>query len=686
MPPSQRRARLTALTASLTLIAALIGLAPTAAAQESLPDTAAAAQRAIERSLTETGATSISAALTDVDGDLWHGVAGVIDASGAAPGPTTRYGIGSVSKMFATTAVMQLVDAGLVELDKPVVQYLPSFTMASPQYRQITVRMLLNHSAGLPGSTYTNGFTTKPYAGYAQSVLTNLAVSSLKTTPGAMSVYCNDCFTVAGELVAAVTGTPFTTYVDNDILAPLGMTDSGYVTKNIPAPGTIARVVADGRTQPLEITNVYASGGLNSTPLNMMSFARMLLNGGASGGAEVLSRESVTEMDRSQMATTLNPAPDVQWRFGLGWDSVRNLNLEAVGVRASFKGGDTADFHSSLIVAPEAGLAVFVAGAGQYNSGAAQAVGEEILFNALYERGDIAEIPGKVGDDQPAPAAPTQADINAMLGIYLGTPNVSMRLSRAEGDTLRLDTLVDGAWSLGNSTLSFREDGKWWVDAPRAMAFSSVKGWGRAYLVYTRPVGFGNVLGADILGQRVAPAAPVAKEWLGRLGEWMLVSELPISTVWLGTPRTQLRTLPDLSGYLLLDNLSPIDARRADIGSMFLQIPLVTGRDLADLIPISANRMRMGSDVFVSRSSLPSLRIGQSRIEVGAEAYTEWRRANRARVVNIRGTQTWFVYNRNVQLRAHGDGSATGVRVPAGGLLMVAANAGDVVRVSAERG
>ena len=243
----------------------------------------AVAQTSIEKSLESTGATSITAGLTDVSGLLWQGTTGVVDAGGALPGPSTQYGIGSTSKMLATAAVMQLVDAGRVGLDQPVVRYLPQFTMLSPQYRQITVRMLLDHSAGLPGSAYTNGMTTRPYPDYAADVLANLARSRLKTTPGAMSVYCNDCFTLAGELVAQVSGMPFTDYVERNLLAPLAMSHSDYVTDAMPAPGSVARVVADGRTQPLEVTNVFASGGLMSTPQDMLAFARMLLARGVSG-------------------------------------------------------------------------------------------------------------------------------------------------------------------------------------------------------------------------------------------------------------------------------------------------------------------------------------------------------------------------------------------------------------------
>ncbi|HIE4364374.1 TPA: serine hydrolase domain-containing protein, partial [Clostridioides difficile] len=63
------------------------------------------------------------------------------------------YSIASISKMFTTTAVMKLVDDGKVNLDTPVVNYIPEFKMADNRYKEITPRMLLNHSSGLMGSS-----------------------------------------------------------------------------------------------------------------------------------------------------------------------------------------------------------------------------------------------------------------------------------------------------------------------------------------------------------------------------------------------------------------------------------------------------------------------------------------------------------------------------------------------------
>lgn len=114
-----------------------------------------AAQEAIKE-----GASALTIALVDGNRIIWSQGFGLADReAGQAPTDTTMFGIGSVSKMFATIAVMKLVDRGLVNLDTPLITYLPTFRMAAAGYENITVRMLLNHSSGFPGQTIA---TQKP--------------------------------------------------------------------------------------------------------------------------------------------------------------------------------------------------------------------------------------------------------------------------------------------------------------------------------------------------------------------------------------------------------------------------------------------------------------------------------------------------------------------------------------------
>ena len=96
---------------------------------------------------------------------------------------------------------------GLVELDTPVVQYVPDFKMLDEDYKKITVRHLLNHASGLPGTQW-KGFsvTALTERDYYQEVLDYLAISHLKAKPGEYSVYCNDGFTLAEIVVARVSG------------------------------------------------------------------------------------------------------------------------------------------------------------------------------------------------------------------------------------------------------------------------------------------------------------------------------------------------------------------------------------------------------------------------------------------------------------------------------------------------
>lgn len=679
-----RRAWLVA-TATMALGASLLVAPAAIAADGAYPRTAEAAQAAIEASLAATGATSISAGFTDLDGVAWQGTTGVIDASGGSPGPDTRYGIGSASKMFATAAVVQLVDDGLVDLDEPVVTYLPQFSMQSPQYRQITVRMLLDHSAGFPGTSYANSFTSVPFTGYAQQVMDYLARSNLKTTPGAMSVYCNDCFTVAGELVAEVSGMSYADYVEQEILGPLGMSQSLFVTGAPPAPGTVARAVSDGVNRPLEITNAYAAGGLMSTSTDMLSFARMLMAGGMSGGEQVLTETSITEMGTSQLGTTLDPVPEATVDYGLGWDSVRDLSLRAVGVRAWVKGGDTDNYHAGLLVAPDSGLAVFVAGAGTYSSTAAEAVAEEILLNALAERGDIPAVPERIGNDQPPLAKPTEADIRAMVGTYLGTPMFGFRISRGDGDTLTTASLQSGRWLPGASTMSFRTDGSWWVDGGPPWSFTTVKGWSRTYLVLTQPAGYGNAFGQNILGQRVAPSGPTDRAWRQRLGEWLYVSDLPTSLTWLASKSTSVTRIPGLPGYVAFTGLSPVNASRSAIGSMFLQVPLMQGRDLNDAVPIRGAYLSMGDTVMVKRDRVAMLPPGRHTIRIGAQGYGEWREASRAGTVSVRGADAWYVYDADLAVLSYGYRRAVDVEVPAGGMLLVLGEPGAAINLTLTR-
>ena len=208
-------------SALLLALALALSLTVSAAAEET--DAAAdPVETAINAAATYGGAVSIQYALWQ-DGQITDtGVSGVYSKTENRLLTTDiLYGIGSVSKIYTTVAVMQLVEDGKVSLDAPVTRYLPDFKMADSRYKNITVRMLLNHSSGIMGTGLSGAVLfddADPSA--TDNLLENLSTQRLIAAPGAYSVYCNDGFTLAELIVEAVSGMDFMDYVDREILDP----------------------------------------------------------------------------------------------------------------------------------------------------------------------------------------------------------------------------------------------------------------------------------------------------------------------------------------------------------------------------------------------------------------------------------------------------------------------------------
>jgi CubicO group peptidase (beta-lactamase class C family) len=133
----------------------------------------------------------------------------------------TPFVVGSLSKMFTATAVLQLVEQGRVELDAPVQRYLPRFRVADADLsRRITVRHLLNQTSGLP-TLAPRAKTTRPLL---EDHVRALAAAELSSMPGRRHIYSSPNYLVAGLIVEKVSGVSFGTYLQRSIFAPLGMT------------------------------------------------------------------------------------------------------------------------------------------------------------------------------------------------------------------------------------------------------------------------------------------------------------------------------------------------------------------------------------------------------------------------------------------------------------------------------
>jgi CubicO group peptidase (beta-lactamase class C family) len=256
--------------------------------------------------------------------------------------PDSIYPVASLSKPVAATAVLRLVEDGLVGLDRPVQDYIPEFAGAGKD--AVTVRHLLTHTSGLrddlvesrvrdklaSGAVPLDGRTEPeslalfpPYVMYwhFESGLD----APLSGGPGAELVYSSYGYAMLGEVIQRVSGRSFADYSDERIFAPLGMRDSYF---EVPEE-LWKRVVRRPESFPPAHLNVreripaaMPQGGLSSTAWDLAVFGQMFLNGGAYGTARVLSPGSVAQMTHDQVPVVLSPRPGTSYSHpasGLGW-------------------------------------------------------------------------------------------------------------------------------------------------------------------------------------------------------------------------------------------------------------------------------------------------------------------------------------------------------------------------------
>ena len=657
--------------------------------------TIADARAAVKQALLNTETPSISVALMDRDRVIWAEAFGVIDkATKAAPTPDTLFCIGSCSKMLAAIATMILVERGQVELDQPLLRYLGNFRMASAEYTQVTLRMLLNHSSGFPGADYRDIFGAGARTDYAAQVMQTLATVRLKHAPGEMSVYCNDGFTMIEPLVQKITGKTYAQFVADEILTPLGMLRSRFPL-TLFAEGSFAPGFSGALKQPQEFTQAHASGGLYSTPSEMGRLARMLLGGGQLDGKRILQPASIAEMARDQTLTQpLRPLvnPDA---YGLGWDGVRQSGLAAVGVTAWHKNGGTSVYGSDFFVLPGEGLALMITGTSTgYGSGV---LAERILLNALLERSRISALPAALLSTPKPQATATDAQLGNLEGVYAHYKGL-LRLQAQADRTLAIAKYDAGAWAVLPASLKLRSDGTFSSDASPNSSYWAYDAQGQNYLMARVPYGMGHCLFELPYAQKMAPKAALSVVWQARLGrKWLAVNEGFESLGLQAGVLFTLASVPDLPGYLLA-NAQPIDksdqivdASVSDsVARMCLKIPMIQGRDLDDVVIESRGAeewVRVGSSLFRPMQSVPALSLGSHSVRIGADGLAEWRTvpASAATLqLTLSGGAAWRFYDSNFQLL--GSGAASGpATLPTGtGLayLMLSGAANALITVS----
>jgi uncharacterized protein YbbC (DUF1343 family) len=227
----------------------------------------------------------------------------------------TIYDAASLTKVVATTtAIMQLVERGKLELDAPVARYLPAFAQNGKE--TVTVRHLLSHTSGLRAGL---GRADPPWSG-VDAAIERACAEELRGVAGSTVIYSDINFIVLGHLVQLASGRRLDVYAREEIFGPLKMRDTHF---NPPRP-LLARIAPTELVEgemlhgvvhdptARRMGGVSGNAGMFTTAADLARFCRMMLGGGSLEGVRILSAASVAEMTRVQTDGTA--------RRGLGWD------------------------------------------------------------------------------------------------------------------------------------------------------------------------------------------------------------------------------------------------------------------------------------------------------------------------------------------------------------------------------
>ncbi|MBU1910235.1 MAG: beta-lactamase family protein [Verrucomicrobia bacterium] len=538
--------------ALLTLLGLLAaGFRPSAAgADNNYTGTIAEATAWIEAQMAAQQVTGFSLALVDDQDVVWARGFGFADAALSVPVTTdTVFRIGSVSKVFTTTAALQLQDAGRLDLDDPVTNTVPGFRFKSryPAAEAITVRHLLDYHSGLPGDLFNGNFTTQPISDrYAW--ITNYMASTYPIFPPAfIRSYCNAGFVLAEGVIenAHTSGLPFTAVVDQDLFQPLGMDGTSYLKDKVPIVNNLALPFVFGQPLPEEFVGMYGTGGMYSRPVDMARFIRMIFADGlAPGGARLLATNSLAEMLTAQ-ATNV-PLDEYIWmKPGLGWDTVRYPKLDYAG-RVAGKGGATIGYSAVLIVLPDQklGVAVVMNMSSMFSS-LVNDTADKVLQWAVREKSGLPWPTNEVTFPT-ATQAVSQAELDGLAGLYVKSEGYD-RLESAPGSLTWVENAHGDSPTI-TSNLLLRTNG--WFSAGgapvRELLFTNISG--RSALV--RRTADGPYVTDWVLGERYEPA-PVPAAWSNRLDRtWFITDRHPASYYYI-TPLGQRLTLTNREGVLM---------------------------------------------------------------------------------------------------------------------------------------
>lgn len=312
--------------------------------------------------------------------------------------PETRFRLGSITKQFTATAILQLAEQGNLSVDEPISKYYPQ---APAAWAPITLKHLLTHTSGIPSYTAIPSFFNQQARldKTPEEIIALTRDKPLEFTPGSKYAYDNTGYILLGYVVEKVSGRPYAAYLQDHVFTPLGMKDTGYDVSDAILPRRAAGYsVAGGKAKNaafLAMTLPYAAGSLYSTVDDLLTWDQALHAG------KVIKPASVAAM-----------FTDYGFKYGFG----QSLRVQNDGRRIWGHNGGINGFSTQINHLPDDGLTVIVlANIEQAPSGRIADKLSSLYFDPSVAAG--------------AGVRPTTAELERFVGRYQLAPNLVIKVT-----------------------------------------------------------------------------------------------------------------------------------------------------------------------------------------------------------------------------------------------------------------
>lgn len=401
------------LLAAILPVLLLVGCGPGPASQQppSTPTSLAGLQQAIQSILTANHVPGAGIALVNKDEVIWAGGVGQArTATGKSMTADTMFRVGPLTQTFVALALLKLQEAKKIDLTAKLADVAPTLAFQN-RWRAtnpVTVANVLENSAGFDDALPSEIYNLSGQAGLLPFDMTTLFPEPLisRWPPGTRMSFSDPGYSVAAYLIWKATSLQFDQYIEQEILQPLGMMQSGFtLTDKIYAQ--LAQGYHGNPPRAIPYLNVYlrSTEDLKSSPTELANLVQMFLNGGNAGDQQIVSADSIARMEYPQ--TTLAAKAGLRDGYGFANASILYGPIVQHGIGGE-EAGDISGFRSSFGYMPDQGVGYVALINNDSGAGALRSI-DELLARYLLAGQTL---------PQPPTAGVSPAQLDQFTGYY----------------------------------------------------------------------------------------------------------------------------------------------------------------------------------------------------------------------------------------------------------------------------